>query len=260
MQLFDIGVNLTNARLSQDLDSVIQLALVAGVKKQLVTGTDEEESIAALALCHRYPDVLLATAGVHPHYAKDTSADFIDGLRQLAADPYVVAIGECGLDFNRNFSPRDAQLRVFEAQLQLACELQLPVFLHERDAFAEQVSLLRAYQNELVGGVAHCFTGDEAQMHAYLELGLSIGITGWVCDDKRGTDLQQAVKSLPLERLMLETDAPYLTPKNVRPTPKFNQPALLPLVAQKLAELREQDVELITQHAWHNALSMFTKK
>ena len=222
-----------------------------------ITGTDVTESKDALALCDRYPDNLYATAGVHPHYAKDVDQDFINQLGQLAQHSKVIAIGECGLDFNRNFSPPDTQLEVFEKQLSLACDLGLPVFLHERDAFDEQIRLLKQYRKRLVGGVAHCFTGSLEQMQGYLELDLFIGVTGWLCDPKRGSALRDAVAELPLSHVLLETDAPYLMPKTLKTKNRNNEPANLPHIANTLAELMKVDSLALQDQSWLNSCRLF---
>ncbi|MDN4502115.1 TatD family hydrolase [Alteromonadaceae bacterium BrNp21-10] len=257
MPWFDIGINLTSSRFNADLDGVMQRAVAANVNSLLVTGTSVDESQKAVALTETYPDNLYCTAGVHPHYAGDVTANYMERLIALAQLPCVKAIGECGLDFNRNFSSKQDQLTVFEAQLQLACETQLPVFLHERDAFDEQIALLKLYRQDLVGGVAHCFTGNQAQLEGYLALDLYIGITGWLCDDKRGKDLQQAIQILPNNRLLLETDAPYLAPKTLVGKIKCNEPCYLPEIARYYAELTQQPLTAVEQASFNNARSLF---
>ena len=252
---FDIGVNLTDKCLSDP--HVIQEAFDANVGFLVATGTDIEESYKAADLASGYRGFVFSTAGVHPHYAKDVPADYIQSLRDLAQRPEVIAIGECGLDFNRNFSPADVQLKVFEQQLELAVELQLPVFLHERDAFEQQIGLLSKYRDKLVGGVAHCFTGDVKQIKGYLELDLYVGITGWLCDPKRGGDLREAAQHLPLERLLLETDAPYLFPKSLKSKSRTNVPANLPHIAEQLAELLDVELETLQQQVLKNSFSLF---
>ncbi len=259
MNWCDIGVNLTDKRLA--LEPVISRAIEASVKQMIVTGTSISTSQQALALTASYTDHLYATAGVHPHHASEYNAQTSETLRQLATTKQVVAIGECGLDFNRNFSTPAEQLSAFEQQLELACELQLPIFLHERDAFEQQLKLLTKYQGQLAGGVAHCFTGNSQQMQAYLALGLFIGITGWVCDDKRGAELQAAVKYLPLERLLLETDAPYLRPKGLANNRKLdkgnNEPAYLPFIAQRIAQIKHLTLVDINHAVMANTQTLF---
>ncbi|CUA85665.1 TatD family hydrolase [Pseudidiomarina woesei] len=259
MRWFDSGVNLTNGKLLRDVDAVLRRAGEAGVEKMLVIGTNIAESRAALELCEQYPQQLLATVGIHPHDAADAPADFIEQLTLLAQHPSVVAIGECGLDFNRNYSPQPIQLRVFEAQLQLAAQLSLPVYLHERDAQQEQCELLARYQSTIPKMLAHCFTGGKKELAPYLELGCYIGITGWLCDERRGHDLQRAVVDIPLERLLLETDAPFLAPRHVRPRIKQNEPCYLPAIGGFLAQLRHQEVSQIAAQTWQNSVSFFAK-
>lgn len=258
MPFCDIGLNLTNNRFLDDQQAVLERAITADVTKFIITGTDLEESEMALSLSHKFPESCYATAGVHPHYAKSAPDDLADQLTALAAQSKIVAIGECGLDFNRNYSPQEDQLQVFEIQLQVAHKTGLPLFLHERDAFQEQVGLLKQYLPGIKGGVAHCFTGTQEQMHQYLELGLYIGITGWLCDAKRGKELRQAVESLPLSRLLLETDAPYLTPKTLKQASRRNEPENLPHIAGEVARIKNCTLEEIAEASFSNSLALFS--
>ena len=261
--LIDIGVNLSNSRFDKDRREVLERARDAGVDKLILTGTSVSESESVAELCRefsdRFPDMLYATAGIHPHDAKSLNKESIGQLKALAAEPYVVAIGEMGLDFNRNFSTPKQQEKAFEAQLELAAELQLPVFLHERDAADRQLQILRTYRDHLVDAVTHCFTGSREALYGYLDLDMHIGITGWVCDDKRGTELQGLVADIPLQRLMVETDAPYLLPKTMSEPPKGkrNEPAFLPWVISKIAEQRNESAEQLAQQTGDNSLRFF---
>lgn len=258
MKLVDIGVNLTSGRFHDNWREVVQSANQAGVESLIITGTSLTETAQAIEQT-KAGDGLYATAGVHPHHANECDDHFIDQLAELAQQPKVVAIGECGLDFNRNYSTPEQQLRVFEQQLELAVEVKKPVFLHERDAFEQQIALLKKYIDRIPGGVAHCFTGDLAQMQHYLALGLHIGVTGWVCDERRGQALQQAVSQLPLDRLLLETDAPWLLPRTLRPRPKssVNLPSYLPHIVEQLAQYMAVDISQIVDHSYHNAHQLF---
>ena len=166
---------------------------------------------------------------------KENYPGTIKSLKKLAANPQVVAIGECGRDYNRDFSPRPDQLKWFERQVELSIELQMPLFIHERDAADAMLEILRRYQADIRGGVVHCFTGEADTLAAYLELGMHIGITGWICDERRGLHLRELVKGIPLDRLMIETDAPYLTPRTIRPKRSRNEPAFLPYVLDAVA-------------------------
>jgi len=237
MNLIDIGVNLTGSSFHKDMPEVISRAQQAGVSKMIVTGTNIEHSEQAAELTQNYPGVLYATAGVHPHHAKECNDQTLARLESLAQQQAVVAIGECGLDFNRNFSPVDEQEKWFEAQLELASGLDLPVFLHQRDAHQRFVEILSRWRDKLSGAVAHCFTGDTDEVLAYVDLDLHIGVTGWICDERRGQSLQQAVKHIPRDRLMIETDAPYLLPRDLVPKPKDrrNEPMYLPHICEAVA-------------------------
>ncbi len=256
--MIDIGVNLTNSRFDKDRLAVINNALALGVDNMLVTGTNLPESQKALTLCQQHPN-LYSTAGVHPHDADGVSEDYIAQLATLAKAPQVKAIGECGLDFNRNFSTPENQQRVFAEQLALASQCQLPVFLHQRDAFPTWQSILTPYLDSLKGGISHCFTGDLAQLKACLDMGLYIGITGWICDDRRGQELYDIAKYIPLDRVMIETDAPYLTPRTIRPRPKSsrNEPKYLPYVAQTLAKAMKVDLDTLITQTNNNANTLF---
>ena len=236
-ELVDIGVNLAHRSLHTDRDQVVRRAFAAGVRTMVVTGTSVAASEEAIRIAREYPGQMFATAGVHPHDSRNCTQAIIPELRRLAARKEVVAIGECGLDFNRNFSSRPEQEKWFEAQVVLAEQLQMPLFLHERDARERFCQILGAARKS-VPAVIHCFTGSDEDLNAYLDLGLHIGITGWICDERRGTHLRELVKRVPLDRLMLETDAPFLLPRTMPQRPKDgrNEPAFLPYVLQTVAD------------------------
>ncbi|MBI4751017.1 MAG: TatD family hydrolase [Acidobacteria bacterium] len=200
MKLIDIGINLTHRSFESDRELVLKRAQEAGVTTLILTGTSVKGSREALRLVQHHPHILFSTAGVHPHDARHCTEETIETLRKMAESPEVVAIGECGLDYNRDFSPRPDQNRWFEAQIQLASEVKKPLFLHERDAHAAFVHILKPYRDQFTAGVVHCFTGTEAELKAYLDLDLHIGITGWICDERRGQHLQKLVKLVPLNR------------------------------------------------------------
>jgi len=256
MQLVDIGANLTHAAFHDDLDEVLARAHTAGVGELVVTGTGVEESRTAVALASSRPG-LYATAGVHPHHASDCNDATIPALREIARHPKVVAVGECGLDFNRNYSPHPSQEQWFLAQLELGIELGKPLFLHSRDAHPRFAEILRAHRP--AKAVAHCFTGEKEELHAYLDLGLYVGITGWICDERRGKHLLGLVRDIPRDRLLLETDAPYLTPRDLRPQPKArrNEPAFLPHIARAVAHALGRTAEEIAAETTRNARNLF---
>lgn len=256
--LVDIGVNLTDHAFATDRAEILARAHDSGVVHQLVTGTDPEHSRLAAELAAAHPRRLAATAGVHPHHAKDVHGDWLATLRALLAKPEVRAVGEAGLDFNRDFSPRPDQERVFTAQLELAVDTGLPLFLHERDSEGRFFELLAPFAGR-VHGVLHCFTGSETDLAHALEAGLHIGITGWICDERRGGDLQRLAPRIPDDRLLIETDAPYLLPRTIRPRRKSrrNEPALLPWVVATLAECRAQSPEHVARITTANARALF---
>jgi TatD DNase family protein len=252
MRLVDIGANLTHAAFREDLDAVLARARQAGVETVIVTGTAVEESRHASSLG------LPFTAGVHPHHAKDFTQGTIDGLRELAKNPRCVAVGECGLDFNRNYSPHPAQEDCFVAQLQLGIELGKPLFLHSRDAHPRFSQILSSYKP--AKAVAHCFTGEREELRAYLDLDLYIGITGWICDERRGKHLFELVREIPRDRLLLETDSPYLTPRDMKPQPKArrNEPAFLPHILKTVARALGRPAEEVATETTRNASTLFS--
>ncbi|MGH8398226.1 MAG: TatD family hydrolase [Gammaproteobacteria bacterium] len=257
--LIDIGANLTHDSFDLDRADVIARARDMGVSTMIVTGSDLEHSSAALALCREYPGTLYCTAGTHPHQAKDFAADAPQALRTLLINSEVVAVGECGLDYFRNFSPHAAQLTCFEAQLQLAAETRKPVFLHQRDAHADFMAILKRYRRQLSVAVAHCFTGTEAELQDYLALDLYIGITGWICDERRGSHLRELVKLIPADRLMLETDAPYLLPRDIHPRPSHhrNEPVYLAHISEVMAKCVGKPVTQLATETTANAQRFF---
>jgi TatD DNase family protein len=257
--MIDIGVNLTNKSFHPDQDAVIRRAVEAGIEQMVVTGTDLEASTEAADLAARYPGLLYSTAGVHPHDARSCNETTIDRLRKLAARPEVVAIGECGLDFNRNYSPPDVQIVWFERQLDLSIELGMPLFLHERDAFETMYELLKPRRSQIKAAVIHCFTGSHEALEAYLDLDLHIGITGWICDERRGLELQELVRHIPSDRLMLETDAPYLLPRTIEPKPQSrrNEPAFLTYVLETVAACRGEAMETVAKATTQTAKAFF---
>ncbi len=257
--MIDIGVNLTHESFAHDLDQVLARATGAGVAGMIVTGTDPAHSRQAIELARIHPGLMRATAGIHPHHAEQYVDIVQSGLADAVRAQETVAVGECGLDFNRDFSPRPDQRRCFEAQLELAAEVQKPVFLHQRDAHEEFLRILRRHRARLGGAVAHCFTGGPDQLGAYLDLDLYVGVTGWVCDERRGHDLRDSVPRIPQERLLIETDAPYLLPRDLHPRPKSrrNEPAMLSHVCAMVAALRGEDAATVAEYTAANARRLF---
>jgi TatD DNase family protein len=258
-ELIDVGSNLTHTSFAADLLQVIARAAAAGVTRQVVTGADLESSRAAAALAEAHPNALWSTTGVHPHHAADFDLGSREEFLELLKLPRTVAVGECGLDYFRDFSPRPAQRAAFVAQLEIAAAVAKPVFLHQRDAHEDFTAIIAEFRDSLAGGIAHCFTGGERELQAYLSLGLSIGITGWICDERRGLALREVVPQIPAERLMLETDAPYLLPRDLVPQPKTrrNEPANLPHIARTVARLRGDSLESVAAATTQNAVEFF---
>ena len=259
MQLFDIGANLTHESFRHDFDAVLQRAQAQGVNRMMVTGASLDGSTHALALAQAHPDTLFATAGVHPHHAIDYDDATDARLRELALDPSVRAIGETGLDYNRNYSPQDVQLQVFERQLQIAVDARKPLFLHQRDAHEDFIALLRRYRDKVPAAVVHCFTDTGEALRDYLALDCHIGITGWICDERRGTHLRELVREIPANRLMIETDAPYLLPRTVRPQPahRRNEPMYLRHICEEIARDRDEPVEITAANSTATAEAFF---
>jgi TatD DNase family protein len=257
--LIDIGANLTHDSFDADRSAVLERAAAKGVTRIIVTGTSVTSSVQAAALCEAHPTSLFATAGVHPHHAAEFDEHTAVAVRSLLQSPQFVAVGECGLDFFRDYSPRDAQRRAFAAQLELAAEVQKPVFLHQRDAHDEFVAMLAPKRAGLAGGVAHCFTGGPKELEAYLALDLYVGVTGWVCDERRGAELRAAVPLIPLDRLLVETDAPYLLPRDLKPAPRGrrNEPQFLAHVLERVAALLEQPADVVARATTANAERLF---
>jgi TatD DNase family protein len=241
----DIGINLAHDAYDQDREAVIDRALAAGVAQMIVTGSSGPSTRQALALARQHLQVLFATAGVHPHHAIDLTSDLADELAALAMSNEIVAVGECGLDYFRDLAPREAQRAAFHRQLEIAARVGKPVFLHERDAHDDFIAILREHTDALAqGAVAHCFTGTARELEANLDLGLAIGITGWICDERRGAHLPPLMRQIPPDCLLLETDGPYLLPRDLEPKPQSrrNEPAFLPHIAAAVARARGENL------------------
>lgn len=257
--LIDIGANLAHNSFDDDRNDVVQRALDAGVARIIVTGSSDESNVQASALAESLPGILYSTAGVHPHHASDYDETSDALIRDLVEKDVVVAVGECGLDYFRNYSPREAQLDAFRRQLDIAKDCGLPVFLHQRDAHDDFIDVLESALPDLSRAVAHCFTGEGESLHEYVALGLYVGITGWICDERRGQHLHDIVSIIPDDRLLIETDAPYLLPRTIQPRPKTrrNEPAYLPYVLRTVAEARGQSADHVAEITSENAIRFF---
>lgn len=257
--LIDIGANLTNSKLLPHIEEILKRSSEAHVKHIIVTGTSLKESQQALALAKQHPKQLSATCGIHPHDAKEWNSDTLDILNNLTRHKEIKAVGETGLDFNRNYSPKKDQINAFELQIELAIQHNKPLFLHQRDAHDTLFSILKNNRASLPKVVIHCFTDNKKALFDYIDEDFFIGVTGWVCDPKRGLELQDLVPNIPLNRLMIETDAPYLLPKDIqiKPKPKYNQPCFLPHIAKAIATLYNLPYENISQSTYQNSIEFF---
>jgi TatD DNase family protein len=259
MELIDIGANLGHESFAPDLDAVLVRARAAGIVQMVVTGASREGSRHALEIARAHPGFLYATAGVHPHHAIEYTQEGDAELRALHAAPEIIAVGECGLDYHRDFSPRPAQRKAFERQLQIAADVGKPLFLHQRDAHEDFLAILKNFAGRLGPAVVHCFTGSHEQMIECLDAGYYIGITGWLCDERRGLHLREMVRHIPADRLLIETDAPYLLPRTVRPLPSHrrNEPMFLRHIVEELARDRGEPVELTAANSTAAARTFF---
>jgi TatD DNase family protein len=262
MSLVDIAGNLTNKAFREDLPAVLARAAEAGVSTIVVAGVSTTTSRRGweMAVDRRAagPE-LVATSGIHPHHASQASDEALTEIAEIARKDRVVAIGECGLDYNRDFSPRDVQRRAFEAQLEIASGTTKPVYLHERDAHEDFAKILERWRPKLAGGVVHCFTGERATLERYLAMDLHIGFTGWLCDERRGQHLRELVRLVPRGRLMVETDCPYILPRDLSPKPKSgrNEPAYVAHVARAVAKHRGESFEDLAAHSTQAARAFF---
>ncbi|VAW91234.1 Deoxyribonuclease TatD [hydrothermal vent metagenome] len=257
--LIDIGVNFTSSNFRLDLSQVISQAVELGVETMIVTGTDIGNSVQAINLCEQYPENLKSTVGIHPHHADNFNSADIVKIDELSRHQCVVALGEFGLDYNRNYSSQKSQLYCFEAQLEYACQADLPVFLHQRDAHSDFYKILKKYRGKLSRVVVHCFTGSYDELNDYLQLDAHIGITGWACDERRGHHLHELLCNIPSDRLLVETDAPYLLPRSLKPKPKSrrNEPKYLPHIVQEIANILNKDYDSLAAETTHAAQEFF---
>lgn len=259
MQLIDIGANLTHTSFRHDLAETLERGHTHGVSQLVVTGASVKGTHEAYALAQRYPQSLYATAGIHPHHASEYNAETESLLREYIAKHEVKAVGEAGLDYYRDLSPRSAQLFAFEQQLQLAIDSAKPLFLHQRDAHDDFLACLNQVRDRIERTVVHCFTGEKKELFDYLDRDFYIGITGWICDERRGLHLRELVKNIPADRLMIETDSPYLLPRDLHPMPSHrrNEPMYLAHICREVARCRDETTEITAASTTANARRFF---
>ena len=257
--LIDIGANVTHPQLHNQIDKVVENMKAQNIKKVIITSSNLKDTKTALDIINSYPEIFYTTVGFHPHNAKDFSHEKINLIIEHSKNEKVLAIGECGLDYYREYSTQKEQLFCFEEQLKIAKSTGLPIFLHERKAHDDFVIILKKYIFEIEKSVVHCFTGTKNELKVYLDMGCYIGITGWISDPNRGKHLHDLIKYIPEDRLMIETDAPYLMPKNIPfKNNGINEPSFLNYVAQSISECLNKDIDYIRKITVNNTKRFFS--
>jgi TatD DNase family protein len=256
IKLFDSHCHLDDRSFVKDIDEVIMQARQTGVEKIMVVGITQKSCRLAVKIAENNPGVF-ASVGIHPHDVKDCSEEVLDNLKMLAENGKVKAWGETGLDFNRMFSPRALQEKWFVRQIELAHELGLPLIFHERDSRGRFSEMLKTHLKSEAKGVVHCFSGNQKELFDYLSMGLYIGITGIVTIESRGAELRKLVAGIPSDRLLIETDAPYLTPAPQKNKTRRNEPAFVKSVLMKIAEVRKEDPEALSLKIWENTHRLY---
>ena len=256
--LIDIGANLTHDQLLSNIHSVIERFKKANIKKVIITSSNLTDTKKALDLIKKFPQIFFTTIGFHPHNAKDFKDEDLISMSSFAENSHVISLGECGLDYYREYSPKNEQIDCFEKQLDLNTKLNLPTFLHERGAHSDFYSILKKYIDHIDKSVVHCFTGTKEELSKYLDIGCYIGITGWITDLDRGSHLHDIIKFIPEDKLMVETDAPYLIPKNIPHNENLvNEPSFLPYVVEEIAKCLNKDIEYICRQTYTNTKTFF---
>jgi TatD DNase family protein len=259
MRIFDSHCHLDDPCYDLDRQEVLQRAREAGVAAMMIVGTDRSSSDKAVRLAAEVKGCC-ASVGVHPHVARDCTDSVIAGLRKLALTDEVLAWGEIGLDFNRMYSPQADQERWFVRQLEVAREMNLALIFHERDSNGRFIELLSAHAEAGLRGVIHCFSGSHEELARYLDFGLYVGITGILTMKQRGAALRDMVTIIPAERLLVETDSPYLTPAPEKNHTRRNEPAFVRTVLLKLAEVRKENPAVLAETIWNNTCRLYGLK
>ena len=256
MKLFDSHCHLDDRSFQKDFDAVLSRSKAAGVEKIMAVGITEKSSKQAVSIAEAHENIY-ASIGIHPHDAKDCTEEKLRLIHALAKSDKVRAWGEIGLDFNRMYSPRADQEKWLVTQLEIADDLGLPIIFHERDSTGRLLEILNAGANKERTGVVHCFSGDRNELEQYLDLGLNIGITGILTHKERGKLLRDLIQYIPQNRILIETDAPYLTPTPERNKFRRNEPAFVQSVLLKLAEVLDTDQESLAETIWDNTCRLF---
>ena len=258
-EVADIACNFTSERFDKDLDEVINRAVANKITKFGLICSRMSDVNKLLKIYEQYSKNMFYTIGVHPHHANEINDDYLKKLKDEITTNNPHAIGETGLDFFRNLSTYEEQIYAFEEQIKIAIDTNKPLFLHQRDSHDDFIKILRKYSSDISKAVVHCFTGTQEQLDDYLELNFYIGVTGWICDEKRNVELRKTIKNIPLEKLMIETDCPYLIPKNLVEKPKNNrnEPSNLNHIINEIAELMEIDIDILRKQTFVNTINYF---
>ena len=258
-EIADIACNFTSERFDKDLNEVINRAIKNKITKFGLICSRLNDLDKLLKIYEQYLNNMFFTIGVHPHHANEINDDYLKKLKQAVNKNNPHAVGETGLDFFRNLSTYEEQIFAFEEQIKIAIDANKPLFLHQRDSHDDFIKILRKYSSDINKSVVHCFTGTQEQLNDYLELGCYIGVTGWICDEKRNVELRKTIKNIPIEKLMIETDCPYLIPKDLLNKPKNNrnEPVNLNHIASSIAELMDVNEESLKQITFETSLNFF---
>jgi TatD DNase family protein len=258
--LFDIACNFSSDRFEKDLNKVIKRAKDSNVTKFLLVSASLKDAEKVNKIYQDNKDSCFLTIGAHPHHANEFNSSSPSEMKRLIDEYKPHSVGETGLDFFRNISSYEEQLFAFEEQIRIAIETNLPLFLHQRDAHDDFLKIISKYKNDISKAVVHCFTGTQKELDDYLEMEFSIGLTGWICDERRNIDLRKSLKNIPLDKLMIETDCPYLIPRNLNNKPKNNrnEPAYLPHIANEIALLINLDKDKLIDITYKNSINFFS--
>jgi TatD DNase family protein len=258
--LFDIACNFSSDRFEKDLNKVIKRAKDNNVTKFLLVSASLKDAEKVNKIYQDNKDSCFLTIGAHPHHANEFNSSSPSEMKRLIDEYKPHSVGETGLDFFRNISSYEEQLFAFEEQIRIAIETNLPLFLHQRDAHDDFMKIISKYKNDISKAVVHCFTGTQKELDDYLEMEFSIGLTGWICDERRNIDLRKSLKNIPLDKLMIETDCPYLIPRNLSDKPKNNrnEPAYLPHIANEIALLINLDKDKLIDITYKNSINFFS--
>lgn len=255
--IFDIACNFTNERFDKDLNDVISRSFDNNITKFGLICSQLKDVQKIIKIKDLYPDSIYFTLGVHPHNSNEINEFSLQELHDFIKKFNPNAVGETGLDFYRNLSTYEEQTFAFEEQIKIAIELNKPLFLHQRDSHDEFMKIIKKYSSDIPKAVVHCFTGTQSQLDDYLELDFYVGLTGWICDEKRNIDLRKAIKNIPLSKLMIETDCPYLIPKNLPNKSNRNEPSNLNHIANEIAFLMEVDEDSLRKETYENSVNFF---